>query len=378
MLAKLKSEYQESPDSIDTNNAIAEYYLNNGMEDEAKPYLIKMLEIDEGIISAHNQLGVIYFKDSQYNEAEQHFRKALQLDFSAAEVHFNLAFLYQSQGKFLQALPYYKQAINSDTEDSDIFHLMGQCARDAEMLDDAESLFEEAFRLSSSAETAIELSMLYITAEKYPEAEDILKLLLDMIDDESKNKPKQSNQLPDQNLNLESLNFALGLVLAKQGKYMNAIKHLRYAVMADDQNEQAYNYLGECCAAIGLDKEAESFLSKASKIDPQYLQPIMNLGKIYYDQGQYQKTVAAIERYLAVKAELSEISDQSGQSNQDPDAEIMYELLGMAYQELGHKGKALEIWRESLSINPNQPRIILLMKGAPSPVYRKTSLSIDD
>ena len=369
MLAELKVEYEKSPDSIDTNRAIADYYLDNGMEDKAEPYLAKMLDIDENIASAHNQLGVIYFGRRQYDKSEKHFKKALQLDFNSGETHFNLGFLYQTAGKFDQALSHYKEAINLDGQDPETYRFMGQCAHLADMLSEAEVFFAESFRLAPSGETAMDLSMIYITEEKYEDAENVLLFLLDLADGET------SDENTSVDLNEESLHFALGLVLAKQGKYMNAIKHLRQTVMIDDRNEQAYNYLGECCAAIGLDKEAESFLSKASKLDLQYLQPIMNLGKLYYEQEKYQKAAVAIEQYLSVKAELEEAHEQS---EQDSEAEYIYELLGMAYRELGQKAKAREVWQESLTANPDQPRIISLMEGSPSPVYRKKTLSIDD
>jgi len=40
LLEQLKSEHQKNPDCIETNRAIAEYYLNDGQEVEAEPYLV--------------------------------------------------------------------------------------------------------------------------------------------------------------------------------------------------------------------------------------------------------------------------------------------------------------------------------------------------
>ena len=388
MLAELKSRYQECPDSIEANQAIAEYYLNADMEDEAEPHLIKILDVDENIVSVHNQLGAIYFNRSQYNDAEYHFKKALSVDFNMAEAHFNLAFLYQTQEKFTEALAHYKEAANINESDPEIYRLMGQCAQSAGMFQEAEAFFVESFRLASTRDTALDLSILYITQEKYPEAEEILTFLLDLMESETEKSSSQDirpvttkysdEQSSALNLDEESLNFALGLVLAKQGRYMNAIKRLRKAVMIDNRNEQAFNYLGECCAAIGLDKEAESFLAKASKLDTQYLLPIINLGKLYYDQGQYQKAISAMEQYRATRDELANVQKTNPEGEQDREAELMYELLGMAYREIGDKAKALEVWRESLEANPDQPGIVSLIDGSPSPIYQKTTLSIED
>ncbi|MFC1718823.1 tetratricopeptide repeat protein [Candidatus Poribacteria bacterium] len=359
MLTKLKSEYEKKPDSIETNRAIAEYYVSKDLLEEAEPYLVKMLDIDEEIVSAHNQLGVICFKRSQYNDAEYHFKKALHVDSKATEAQFNLAFLYQTQGKFAEALPHYREVVTTDGDDPEVYHLMGQCAQAAGILEEAEAFLVESFRLAPTVELAIDLSVLYISQEKYPEAEDLLAFLLDLVDNETEKQHPDAytnDQLPALNLNKDSLNFTLGLVLAKQGKYMNAIKCLRDVVMMDDGNEQAYNYLGECCAAIGLHKEAGSFFAKASRIDPQYLQPIASLGKLHYNREEYHKAIAAMERYIAAQG-------QETVDVQDPETELVYKLLGRAYLQIGNKEKASEIWKESLERNPNQPELTALIDG---------------
>ena len=72
MLAELKAQHQRNPDCIETNRAIAEYYLEEGEAAEAEQYLNKVLELDEQIAPVHNQLGAVYFKQSQYAKAEQH------------------------------------------------------------------------------------------------------------------------------------------------------------------------------------------------------------------------------------------------------------------------------------------------------------------
>jgi tetratricopeptide (TPR) repeat protein len=398
------SEHQKNPDSIEANHAIAEYYLSRDMEEEAEPYLIKVLDLyghrtpnssqrgwtpplspfapmpahagipeldsatrescpskadhqpDGRIPTIYNQLGVVYFKQHQYTKAEHCFRKALQLDFKMAEAHFNLAFLYQMQGKFHQALPYYKEAANADPDDPEIYYLMGQCAQSAGMLQEAEAFLVESFRLAPKAEIAIDLSILYISEEKYPEAEDMLKWLLERADTEacshtqhpasSIEYPASSIEYPASSIKypVSSIYFSLGLVLAKQGKYMDAIRHLRSTVMMDDQNEQAFNYLGECCAAIGLGKEAESFFAKASKLDPQYLRPIMNLGKLHYERQDFYRAVAAMEHYLKVKGELRDAYGQPGTSSpqkfHDSETELVYELLERSYIQLGGREEA--------------------------------------
>lgn len=389
MLEQLKSEHQKNPDCIETNRAIAEYYLNDGKEVEAEPYLVKVLELDEQIAQVHNQLGAVYYKISQYAKAEYHLKRALQLDFSLAEAHFNLAFLYQTQGEFEKALPYYKEVVNSNPGDAQVYCLMGQCAQCIEMLQEAEAFFAESFRLSPMSEAAMHLSTIYISEERYSEAEEVLDFLITMMD--KKTALEQSEETSGEHdtealdstsgawrVDKEYLQFTLGLVLKKQEKYIPAIKHLRDVVMMNDQYEEAFNYLGECCAAIEQNKEAESFFIHANKLDPQYLQPIMNLAKLNYHQERYHRAITVMGHYIKRIEEQEDAQDQATQKDQEPQTEFAHELLGLSYMQLGDKEKAIEIWKKSLEANPDQPRLISLIDGSHDQTYRKTTLSIDD
>ena len=389
MLEQLKSEHQKNPDCIETNRAIAEYYLNDGQEAEVEPYLVKVLELNEQMPPVHNQLGAVYFKLSQYPKAEYHFKRALQLDFSLAEAHFNLAFLYQTQGEFEKALPYYKEVVNSDPDDAQTYCLMGQCAQCIGMLQEAEAFFTESFRLSPMSEAAVHLSTIYIGEQRYPEAEEVLDLLITLMDEKAALEQSEETsgehdaEAPDSNSNTwradkEYLQFTLGLVLKKQEKYIPAMKHLRDVVMMNDQYEEAFNYLGECCAAIQQNKEAESFFIHANRLDPQYFQPVMNLGKLYYHQERYKKAIIAMEYYITLVEEQGNTQQQLTEKDQEPQTEFMHELLGLSYMQLGDKEKAIEIWKKSLEANPDQPRLISLIDDSFDQTYGKTTLSIDD
>ncbi len=336
MIAELQQAYEKNPNSIETNHAIAKYYIDHGEEEEAEPYLLRVLELDVQTAPAHNQLGVVYFKQSQYGKARHCFKKALLLDPEMTEAYFNLAFLYHLQKQYTEALSYYKTAVNLNPDDAEVYRLMGDCAQLSEMYQEAEAFFVESFRLAPTAETAIDLSMLYISQEKYPEAEETLNCLVTLTEDGTEDQHTEK-------LDAGLIHFTLGLVLGKQEKYMDAIKHLRRAVMIDDENEQAFNYLGECCVAVSLEKEAESFFAKASKLDPQYSQPIMNLGSLYYDQGEFVKAAAAMEQYLKVREELENIqhSSSSEAEDQDPEAEHARMLLERSYLQIGNKADAL-------------------------------------
>ena len=363
---QISSSLEEIPDSIESYIIKAESYLINGMFAEAEPHLTKALAIDEENAEIHNHLGVVYFYQDNYDKAEHHFKRALQIDPDMVESYFNLGMLYQKQGKFKDALPFYKVVVNSEPDNAEAYYFMGQCYLSLEMIQETKIFFVESFKLFPTPRTALDLSILYISQEEYPEAEQMLNFLINMADEsKSKRESMSDNSFFDDEI--ESLHFTMGLVLKKQEKYTEALQHFHDIVAMNDQNEQAFNYLGECCVAVGLDNEAESFFTQANKLEPDYIQPIINIGNLYYKQENFYKTILAIERFLEVKIRLTTTNDEDLEKSKDPEIEFAYEILGKAYIQMGEKEKAIKAWEDSLEINPDQPDIISLINSSPSP-----------
>jgi tetratricopeptide (TPR) repeat protein len=254
---QLKSILEDNPHSLEVNLAIAEYYLNNEMFIDAEPYLIKSIQIDENQANTHNHLGVVYFHQGDISKSEYHFKKALNIDLNMVEGYFNLGMLYQSQGRFEEALPYYNTVVTMEPDNAEIYNLMGQCATCLGMTPEAKEFFNESFRLYPSTKTALDLSIIFISQEKYSEAEELLNFLIE----DANSKQAENNET-------ESLNFTMGLVLKKQGKNIEAIKYFQNVLAINERNEQAFNYMGECCVELGMEMEAESFFAKATEIQP--------------------------------------------------------------------------------------------------------------
>ncbi|MGQ9608470.1 MAG: tetratricopeptide repeat protein [bacterium] len=337
---KMEESNLELENSVDAELDLAKHLIENGMFEHAESHLLKALEIDNNSISAHNQLGIVYFSRSEYDKAESHFIKALQIDFNIPETHFNLATLYQKQGRFKDALPYYKEVLKFNPEDHEVYYLMGQCAQCEGMLQSAEEFFRESFRLFPTPQSALDLSILYITEDKYNEAEETLNYLVSMLENE--NSINESKYKDD----LESIHFTLGLILEKQNKYVEALNHFHKVVKIDELNEKAFNHLGICCNAVGMHEEAETFFAKASKLDKHYADPVINLGKLYYAQGKFKEAISAFEHYLELKKELGDDHVEN---------EIL-DLLDDSYVHIGETRKTSE------NLNEIKEKLIELCK----------------
>lgn len=369
---QLKVALEGDPNSLEANLDIAEYYLNAEMFTEAEPYILKALQINENQATVHNHLGIIYFHKGDFFNAENQFKKALNIDSDMVEAYFNLGLLYQSQGRFADALPFYKSVVTKEPDNAEAYYLMGQCAMCAEMIQEAREFFSESFRLRPSMKTALDLCIIYISQERYSEAEELLNFLIENVNSRQKGNDHYSDS------DIESLNFTMGLVLKKQEKFVEAIKYFQKVVLSNDKHEQAFNYLGECCVEIGMEAEAESFFAKSAKLDPEYLQAIVNLGRLYFKQERYYNAILALERFLEIKSRMMSLEGKDIEKTHDLDVEFVYEMLGKAYMQIGEREKAMNIWQNSLKINPSQPEIIYLINNSSNKSYTKTNLSIDD
>jgi tetratricopeptide (TPR) repeat protein len=366
-IERLKSMLEDNPNSLEVNLETAEYYLNNEMFLEAEPYLIKSIQIDDNQANIHNHLGVVYFHQGDLAKSEYHFKKALSIDLNMVESYFNLGMLYQSQERFKEALPYYNTVVTMEPDNAEIYNLMGQCAMCLGMIPEAKEFFGESFRLSPSTKNALDLSIILISQDRYSEAEELLDFLI-----------KSTNSKQGEDADTESLNFTMGLVLKKQGKNIEAIKHFQNVVTINERNEQAYNYMGECCVELNMEVEAESFFAKATKLDPEYMPSIMNLGRLYFRQERFYNAILAIERFIEIKSGTPRLDDKDIEKPKDTDVEFAYEMLGKAYMHIGERERAISLWQDSLKVNPDQPKIISLLNNSPAKPYAKTTLSIDD
>lgn len=371
-IERLKITIENEPDSLEANLDIAEYYLKNEKFTDAEVYILKALQIDENQASAYNHLGIIYFHKGDFISAEKQFKKAINIAPDLVESYFNLGLLYQSQGRFADALPFYKTVVTMEPDNAEAYYLMGQCAMCSEMLQEAKEFFKESFRLRPSSKTALDLSIIYVSQERYSEAEELLSFLIE----DANSRQNKGDQYSDSDI--EALNFTMGLVLKKQGKFTEAIKYFQKVVLGNDRHEQAFNYLGECCVEIDMEEEAESFFAMSTKLDPEYLQPIMNLGRLYFKQERYYNAILAIERFLEIKSKMLDLEGKDIEKTHDADVEFAYGLLGKAYMQIGEREKAISIWQNSLKMNSSQPEIIQLINSSTNRSYTKTNLSIDD
>src|SRR4051812_29901965 len=88
---------------------------------------------------------------------------------------------------------------------------------------------------------------------------------------------------------------ALGVALARQGKYDQALAAFQAALSRDPQSAEANNNMANALSELGRDEEALPYLRKAVQIDPQQADAQYNLGTLLQSLGRHEEAIAALE-----------------------------------------------------------------------------------
>jgi tetratricopeptide (TPR) repeat protein len=94
---------------------------------------------------------------------------------------------------------------------------------------------------------------------------------------------------------------------------------------------------GNMAMSAGYNNVAIRFFEKAIEIDPNYLEPYINIGLLYNKEGDTEKAISYYEKAIAV----------------DPDFTKAHYNLGTVYAEKGKLDKAVSEFKKCLSINPD-------------------------
>lgn len=144
---------------------------------------------------------------------------------------------------------------------------------------------------------------------------------------------------------------------------------------------EEYDYtLGIQMLNLGKNKEALALLDKAYQKNPAQLKYALGMSQVLYAGIEYQKVKDILARFAGGEQGLDQIYYFLGKSchglGQYAEAATYYRdylsrfglnleilnLLGMAYHRLGNSAEALQAWRKSLEINPNQEDIKKLVE----------------
>ena len=158
---------------------------------------------------------------------------------------------------------------------------------------------------------------------------------------------------------LEEVLFDLGHGYERSGRFDSAVAVFQRLLARAPDNHRALNYLGYMFAEKGVRLgEAEEYIERALKGDPQNGAYLDSMGWVYFQQQRYGEAMRFLKRALkAEESRLGEIEMASRTSAHLENLSIILDHVGDAARALGNVDEAVEHWRRAAELNPGNDSI---------------------
>lgn len=273
-----------------------------------------------------------------------------------------MAVIYDDLGEVNNAIEEYKNALKSDNQNI-VIHL--NLALSYIKDNDIEKAVKELIACAKIDAQAVEphaiLAFLYSLQNRAEEADEEYEIAL-----------KNASKLNPKNI---SIYKNLGLLYLQQKKTDAAEKMFRLVIGSADKDADAHYYLANIYDEKGDKNGAETELKKTLEINPDYHEALNYLGYFYIEQGKnLDEAKGLIDRALKFQPDNGAYVDSLGwfyfkkgdinlaiktltraiELLKDP---VIYDHLGDACFKSGKNDNALENWKKSLELNPDNKEI---------------------
>jgi tetratricopeptide (TPR) repeat protein len=263
-------------------NDIGYCYLQEGSLDNAASYFGRALTLEPAYMPALNNMGSVAYRQHKYADAIAYYKKALsQAKNEDPEIHTNLANVLRDSGKFDQAIDHYRQAIKQKPDYANAYNNLGMTLYLIGRLPDALVEVTKATNLREDyAEAYYNQGLIYKKMGRNKEAIRACQLSLKYEtnpvyqDDTRKLIAQLSAASP------ESDHIAAGMIFLAKQKWSQAEQEFRQAVNGGAGADAiAWNNLGLSLAKQSKYEQAISAYKKALSLKPQFAQAHYNLGQ---------------------------------------------------------------------------------------------------
>ena len=286
--------------------------------------LQKAIQLDPGLAPAHNQLGLLALATGELPEAEREFKNALRINQHFAEAKNNLGVLYSREGKDQEAAIMFRQAIEDDPKYAKAHANYGLALAQHGAYSEAEQQFHLAVQTDPADPAGYTaLGMLEAKTARGREAvEDFRKALALQPDSEA--------------------HLNLGIALADQYDASGAFKEFSEAVRLDPKSAASHYNLGRYYYQIGDYGKAQTELSTACNLQPDFRAALYFLALVENQNNQLQHSTELLIKLVALEP---------------GNADAQY-LLGQNLERLGQTNDAIQHWKLAIQADPNHSQVL--------------------
>ena len=281
------------------------------------------VHLDDGLAIVHSVLGEVYETAGREQDAVRELQRALALAPNNAEAPRQLAEVYTNLGRFSEAETLYVQAAKSRPTDWYGYLLLGFFYKQRERYAEAETQFKQAMALTPDNEIVYRnLSNVYLLQGRY---EDAVRELHTAIRIAPKSNPTTYQ--------------ALGATYFLQHRFREAVDAAETAI---DLDATRYSYWGNLGIYYkwtpGNEAKSASALQKAIDLGSKFLETMPTDYDVHANMAEYRARLGDTKGALAEIGRIPPPARGSRTGN-----------LAIAYELTGHRDKAIELIRASLT-----------------------------
>jgi tetratricopeptide (TPR) repeat protein len=384
---------QAAPDDPITNRALGDFYLKRGIGSLAIPNYQKAVDLDSSDVELRFALAKALEYDQRYNDALENYRWVTERDAEFAPGQFALGSLFYRSGqadprRYADARPYLEKYTQLNPDDPRGWSLLGRDYFFLKMKDEAVTAMTKAMQLGDrSKEMYTVLARAYVERKEWQNA----------LDAYAKGEPNATDQ------------FKIGQMLVLTGNLAGADSIYQAMIARDSTTSDARYAMVELGKLRFRQKDfpgTVGIMERRIALDPNSDEAYYYAGLSYKELKQLPEAIAALRQSAALAPNKSErhfwlglvlaTADSIPEANaaliRSTEIDSTSKNAAIAYQQLGYRallskdwGQAIEYLERSVAINDKDVHSLVWLaqgyqnsgnKGKATEVYRKV-LALD-
>ncbi|PWG00805.1 tetratricopeptide repeat protein [Levilactobacillus bambusae] len=270
---KLLKQY---PDEDELRTNLADIAIDEDKTDVALDYLNQIKPESTAYVQALLVSADLYQTQGLFEVSQQKLLEAQDIAPEEPVITFALAELYFNMREFNRAVPLYLDLIKSGVTNLSRVNLverLGVSYAEAGRFEQAIGYLEQIHEGDMTPDVQFELGFTYLQLEDFERAAKVL------------------GALQESDSQYSSLYPYLGMALEQLNQLDEALKMVQVGLGVDQYNEKLWRQAAHLATRVSDESLAETYLKKATELDPDDLTAALELSNLYVKQGRWQETI---------------------------------------------------------------------------------------
>lgn len=316
-------------------------------------------------------LGKISIKDKNFKDAQDYLNHSIKLNPDYAPTYFQLGNIFYVQSKYRKAISYYKKAVKLNDKNADYRLKLGDTYYRSQIFYNALEEIDASIALDPTNYVAYFLRG--ITVYKLAVLEELVNAFLDILSETPTTHAK--NTKPEKFHKDTAID-----PVAKKQVYLDMAAAFEKSIQLRPQFMEATFNLALTYYEMGNNKDAEKYFLRTIQLNPNLIRAHMKLAELYTKSKRKKEAIEQYRRVFYIQPAIfvshptlgpefqyinilnkfrSELEKEVNKNPNNPQNNL---LLANLFFAQGHYGKAANLARKVLTINPENKTAKKLLK----------------